>query len=211
MPINTYTQSFFRLADGSELAAYFDIPQVGDGCHPLAVILGGGYGDATAASSAFRNNAGELLDRGWAVTAPVSPKGESFGGDNISFVRQLIDLLKGRGDIRDSSVLLLGISRGAVAALEMVVREQELYRGLIAAPAVVSGPLPTGSLEKLPVYLRVGRDDPQGWGEQFQETVRQLKLADADLDAALLDNVGHTVTLDWESLDNWLASIMMTD
>lgn len=131
MPINTYTQSFFRLADGSELAAYFDIPRVGDGCHPLAVILGGGYGDATAASSAFRNNAGELLDRGWAVTAPVSPKGESFGGDNISFVRQLIDLLKGRGDIRDSSVLLLGISRGAVAALEMVVREQELYRALL--------------------------------------------------------------------------------
>jgi pimeloyl-ACP methyl ester carboxylesterase len=196
MPITRFTQSVFTLPDGSEYRSYFDLPAGEQPC-PLVLILGGGPGDARIASSAFRIHGEALIDRGWAVAAPVS-------GTEGEKVWQLIEAIRNSTDVDDSPVLLLGISNGGISALEMAAMHPGDFRGIIALPAIVPDTVALSDLAGVPVYLRIGSDDPLGWGECFDKTVARLTDAGADLDARLLTGVKHTVQPDWDEIDAWL-------
>jgi predicted esterase len=209
MPISAFTQSEFRLPDGSSLRAYFDTP--GEGVHPLVVIMGGGPGDERIAGSAFRNHGDEFIDRGWAVVAPVSPNGQSFWGDNAGKVRDLITVLKERDDIADGAVLLMGVSNGGISAFDIAPRHANEYLGIIAVPALASDSPQLRALKDFPVFFRIGSEDRLGWGSRFEDTVRILERAGVKLDARLLQGIGHTFPLDWNELEPWLDSIALGD
>lgn len=209
MPITAFTQSEFRLPDGSSIRAYVDTP--GEGVHPLVVILGGGPGDERIASSAFRNHGDEFIDRGWAVVAPVSPDGQSFWGDNAGKVRDLITVLKERDDIAEGPVLLMGVSNGGISALDIAPRHADEYLGIIAVPALASDSPQLRALADFPVFLRIGSEDRLGWGSRLEDTVQILERAGVNLDARLLQGIGHTFPLDWNELEPWLDSIALGD
>ncbi len=206
MPLTAFTQTEFQLPDGSALRAYFDVPS-DSSPHPLVIIMGGGAGDARIASSAYRNHGDAFVDRGWAVAAPVSPDGQSFWGDNADKVRQLIAQLKQRDDISDGRVLLMGISNGGISSLEIASRHANEYLGVIAVPALASNAASLRTLKDFPVYLRIGSEDRLGWANRYDGTVTVLENAGVKLDARLLQGTGHTFAMDWDDLDNWLASL----
>lgn len=209
MPITAFTQSEFHLPDGSSFRAYFDTP--GEGIHPLVVIMGGGPGDERIAGSAFRNHGDGFIDRGWAVVAPVSPNGQSFWGDNGGKVRDLITVFKERNDIAGGPVLLMGVSNGGISALDIALRHPEEYLGIIAVPALASDSPQLRLLEGFPVFLRIGSEDRLGWGSRYEDTVRILERAGVNLDARLLQGIGHTFPLDWNELEPWLDAIALGD
>jgi predicted esterase len=205
MPISAFTQTEFTLSDGSTFRAYFDTPGIGE--HPLVVILGGGSGDASIASSAFRNHGDGFIDRGWAVVAPVSPNGQSFWGENGGKVYDLVATLKQRDDIADGPVLLMGISNGGISSLDIASRSPGNYLGIIAVPALASDSPQLAALKDFPVFLRIGSEDRLGWGSRFDDTVRVLERAEVVLDAQLLHGTGHTFPLDWDEVDAWLDKL----
>ena len=210
MPLSAFTQTAFELPDGSEIWAYFDVPEEAQSAPvPLVIILGGGSGDARIASSAYRNHGEEFVDRGWAVAAPVSPNGQSFWGDNAGKIRQLITVLKQRENINTGPVLLMGVSNGGISSLEIASNHPSEYLGVIAVPALASNAAQLRSLENFPVFLRIGSDDRLGWANRYDATVSLLEQAGVDLDARLLRRTGHIFPLDWEELAPWLDSILM--
>ena len=210
MPLSAFTQTAFELPDGSEIRAYFDMPDEAQSAPvPLVVIMGGGSGDARIASSAYRNHGDGFVDRGWAVAAPVSPNGQSFWGDNAEKIRQLITVLKQRENIIAGPVLLMGISNGGISSLEIASNHPSEFLGVIAVPALASNASQLRSLENFPVFLRIGSDDRLGWGNRYDATVSLLEQVGVDLDARLLQRTGHTFPLDWEELAPWLDSIQM--
>lgn len=208
MPVTAFTQTEFSLPDGDTLQAYFDLPRDGgSGGWPLVVLLGGGPGDARVASSTFRNHGDAFIDRGWAVTAPVSPNGQSFWGSNAEKVRGLISVLKARPDIADGPVLLMGVSNGGISSLEIASRHPQEYLGVIAVPALANNPTALAALNGFPVFLRIGSEDRLGWGSRFDSTVSVLEEAGVDLDAQLLQGTGHTFPLDWQQAGPWLEQV----
>lgn len=209
IPITAFTQTEFQLNDGSQINAYFDVPDATENGspHPLVIIMGGGPGDARIASSTFRRHGEEFIERGWAVAAPVSPNGQSFWGDNADKVRQLIALIKQREDIDNGPVLLMGISNGGISSLEIASLYPQEYLGVIAVPALASNASALSSLDGFSVYLRIGSEDRLGWGDRFDATVQILNGVGVKLNAGLLQDTGHTFPLNWPDLETWLTTV----
>ena len=161
LPIFGFTQTSYDLPDGTRMQAYLAIPNdfVGGGA-PLAIIMGGGSGDDRIASRTFESLGQELVARGWAVATPVSPNGQSFFAENGEKVRQLITLIKARGDIADGSVLLGGISNGGISSLQIASSHPDEYLGVVKGVRRISEldlePLVAKNLLFQPVAIWVG-------------------------------------------------------
>ena len=207
LPIFGFTQTSYDLPDGTRMQAYLAIPNdFVDGGAPLAIIMGGGSGDDRIASSTFESLGQELVARGWAVATPVSPNGQSFFAENGEKVRQLITLIKARGDIADGSVLLGGISNGGISSLQIASSHPDEYLGVVAVPAITNSSS-VRNLTDFPVFLRIGSEDRLGWASRYESTVSALESAGAQVNAMLVQGGGHRVPIDWDNLEQWLETV----
>ncbi len=207
MPVGGFAQTDFEVPDGSTIEVYLALPDVGQEPLPLAIVMGGGPGNGRVAENTFNLLGQQFVSHGWAVATPVSPNGQSFWGDNAEKVRQLIDMLKMRKEIKDGSVLLAGISNGGTSALEIASRHPQEYLGVVAVPGLATDST-LRSLENFPVFLRISSEDQLGWASRFNGQVNSMTRAGVKVDAVLMEGEGHRVNVDWENLDPWLSGLM---
>lgn len=197
------------LSDTSTLTLYRLLPATwpAEGA-PLVILMPGGSGDESLARDLHFWLGEELMQRGWAVAVPVSPNGRSFRGDNNVLIPQLIDVLQQDERIADGKTLLAGISNGGMSALEIAARSPQDYRGVMAVPALVPERLDVSRLDGLPIYLRIGDQDELSWMNRFEDTRAALEQAGAIVDAGLVFMAPHMFSMEWESLDPWLQSVL---
>ena len=175
---------------------------------PLVILMPGGSGDEALARDLHYWLGEELAQRGWAVAVPVSPNGRSFRGANNALIPQLIEALQEDSRIADGKTLLAGISNGGMSALEVATLAPELYRGVMAVPALVPERLNVAALEDMPIYLRIGDQDEMNWMNRFEETRAALESAGAIVDAGLVFMAPHMFSMEWETLDPWLQALL---
>ncbi len=197
------------LPDASTLAVYRLLPATppAEGA-PLVVLMPGGSGDESLARDLHFWLGEELKERGWAVAVPVSPNGRSFRGSNNALIPQLIAVLQEDERIHDGRTLLAGISNGGMSALEIAARSPEDFLGVMAVPALIPERLDATRLRGMPIYLRIGDQDEFSWMNRFEETRAALEQAGAIVDAGLVFMAPHMFSMEWETLDPWLQSVL---
>ena len=197
------------LNDSTALAVYRLLPTTlpPEGA-PLVILMPGGSGDEALARDLHYWLGEELAQRGWAVAVPVSPNGRSFRGANNALIPQLIEALQEDSRIADGKTLLAGISNGGMSALEVATLAPELYRGVMAVPALVPERLNVAALKDMPIYLRIGDQDEMNWMNRFEETRAALESAGAIVDAGLVFMAPHMFSMEWETLDPWLQALL---
>jgi len=96
-----------------------------------------------------------------------------------------------------------GFSQGACLMLEHIYTQSPRVGGVAAFSSGLIGPMgqtwpaPTPSvLKDVPVFLSCSEKDPHIPEARFQETVTLFEQANANLQAELLPNHGHTITVD---------------
>jgi predicted esterase len=192
-----------RAASIQTLSARPDVPE---GLPlPLCIVLPGGPGRMPQATGVMSLLGNPLAERGWSVVVPVSPDGASFFGDAAEQVVAVMDTLQGDRGVRPGKVLLAGVSNGGIAALQVASMIPGRVSGVIAVPGMLHSRVALARLANLPVYFRVGADDPLEWGKQYDAVTRAMRQAGVRLDAKRLSGVGHGIPIDWEEIDAWIA------
>tara|TARA_B100000900_G_scaffold323899_1_gene283489 strand:+ start:143 stop:862 length:720 start_codon:yes stop_codon:yes gene_type:complete len=209
--LGAYSQERIELDDGSHLTVFIVGPAKGKNePSPLLILMGGGPGNVSISRDTSSWLGSEFAQRGWFVAVPVSPNNRAFRGyDNNLKILMLIDQLQQRDYVAPGKTLLAGISNGGMSALEIARRNPEQFLGVAAVPALSVSAFDNKPLAGFPVYLRIGGEDQLGWADRFDETVAALEEAGVDLDAAILDSASHMFRMNWESLDAWLAKIIV--
>lgn len=174
---------------------------------PLAVMVSGGYSNEFMARAQFWLGK-ELVDRGWAVAVPISPGGRDFFVEHASEFPQLIRDLQDMHGLTHKKTLLVGISSGGSAALEIAAVEPQNYMGVVATPGRITGESALGHLDGLPVYLRIGEKDDLRWNREYKAVVARLKSAGAIVNSALVPGARHIFPVSWLDLEPWLATTM---
>lgn len=210
MAVAAVGQERVTLEDGSVLTVFIVAPDAeapGQG-YPLVILMGGGSGNASISRDTSQWLGSGFAERGWLVAVPVSPNNRAFRGrSNNAKVKQLIDALQQRGDVRSGKALLAGISNGGMSALEIARRDPDRYLGVAAIPALSASDTDNSALTGFPVYLRIGSADQLGWADRFDETVASLTAAGVQLDAELLYGAPHMFRMDWTTLEPWLEAL----
>ena len=198
-----------RLSDGSTLTVFFAVPEEAPPGKrlPLCIALPGGPGEEGMAKGVMAGMGSGFLARGWAVAAPVSPNGAPFFGGNAKLVPLLIAALQTRATVASGKVLLAGVSNGGIAAIEIAANMPARVFAVVSVPGVVSPRTKLQKLWRVPIYLRIGENDELHWGEAYPLVVGELNRVGAAVNARLVPNVGHGVTVDWADLDKWLAQL----
>ena len=209
--LGAYAQERIELEDGSHLTVFIVGPEKSKNkLSPLLILMGGGPGNVSISRDTSSWLGNEFAQRGWFVAVPVSPNNRAFRGyDNNLKILMLIDQLQQRDYVAPGKTLLAGISNGGMSALEIARRNPEQFLGVAAVPALSVSAFDNKPLAGFPVYLRIGGEDQLGWADRFDETVAALEEAGVDLDAAILDSASHMFRMNWESLDAWLAKIIV--
>jgi len=174
---------------------------------PLAIMVSGGYSNEFMARAQFWLGK-ELVDRGWAVAVPISPGGRDFFVDHAGEFPQLIRDLQDLHGLSHSKTLLVGVSSGGSAALEIAAVQPEHYMGVVATPGRITGESGLSHLDGLPVYLRIGEKDDFRWNREFQAVVARLKSAGASVNSALVPGAKHIFPVNWLDLEPWLATTL---
>jgi len=181
-------EEFLVLADGTEVKVLFFEPQEPLQTPPLALLISGGSSNEFMARAQFWLGK-ELPNRGWAIAVPISPDGNRFSADNSALFPELIKLLHASHGLKAGKPLLLGISSDGSAALAIAARN------------------PVGSLNGLPIYLRIGEQDSFRWNRRMDAMVELLQLAGARVEAAIVPGARHIFKLDWDNLETWLTKL----
>lgn len=191
------------LGDGVSLKVLYFAPKDTQRAPPLALLISGGSSNEFMARAQFWFGK-EFVDRGWAVAVPISPDGQRFSELSSGVFTPLIDYLHQSHRLRDGKPLLVGISSGGSAALEMALNSPQEFRGVVATPGRIKPISGRSSLLGLPVYLRIGEKDDFLWNRSMDEQVEIMRTAGALVDAQLVPDARHIFSLDWEALESWL-------
>ncbi len=169
----------------------------GAGPHPAVVMLHGMGGDE-GAMAVFAGT----LPRDWLVVAPRAPHPGPAGGfawhprrhdewpalaefdDAVDAVARLVEGLPAAYSADPARIGLMGFSQGAATAYAAALRR----RGGIRAIAGIVGFVPTACagaaarpLERLPIFVAVGRHDPYIPLDRSRAGADTLRAAGADL------------------------------
>lgn len=206
---NAVAQERITLADGTVLNVFIVEPASGTPTpHPLAIVMGGGPGNASISADTSRWLGSGFAQRGWYVAVPISPNNRSFrGAENNALIEALIVALQARPMVAPGKALLAGVSNGGMSALEIARRNPASYYGVAAVPALSNASTGNDSLRDFPVYLRIGGEDQLGWADNFEETVTSLTSAGVALDADILEGAPHMFQMDWSTLGPWLEKV----
>ena len=199
-------EEFLVLADGAEVKVLFFEPQELLEAPPLALLIAGGSSSEFMARAQFWLGK-ELLNRGWAIAVPISPDGNGFSADNSALFPELITLLHASHALKAGKPLLLGISSGGSAALTIAAQNPVAYLGVVATPGRIDLDSSLGSLNSLPIYLRIGEQDIFRWNRGIDAMVEVLQLSGARVDAAIVPGARHIFKLDWDNLESWLTKL----
>lgn len=173
---------------------------------PLAVMVSGGSSNEFMARAQFWMGK-ELVDRGWAVAVPISPEGRDFFIEHAGQFPRLISDLRELHDLNDAKTLLVGISSGGSAALEIAAINPDQYLGVVATPGRVKSES-LGYLDGLPVYLRIGEKDDLRWNRLLDRDEARLKAAGAVVNAELVPGARHIFPVNWLDLEAWLETTL---
>jgi predicted esterase len=175
----------------------------------LAILLSGGSNDEYMAQAQYWIGK-EMVDRGWAIAVPISPKGRKYFVEDTAVIPKLLDFIRSTHELADSKPLLVGVSGGGSAALAIAAQSPSLYAGVIAAPGRIWDPSKFNNLNGLPIYLRIGEKDSFRWNKQLPDMMKVLHSAGGNVDAALMPGEKHIFELDWEDFDAWLERLQQT-
>lgn len=196
-----------ELEDGSSMKVFvFDALDGSEGPWPLCVLMPGGTANEYVARAQFWLGH-ELAARGWAIAVPVSPDSRSFFGRNGEMIPEVISKLQQSPNIREGKTLLVGVSNGGSSALEIAARNPALYHGVVAVPGVVREEQTLGSLDGLPVYIRIGENDMLRWNNRLPQVKEKLLDAGALVNADLVPGANHVFRLDWDDLEPWMDAL----
>ena len=195
------------LSDGSTVETLFFAP-VGNAGEPtpLAILVAGGAGSEFMARAQFWFGK-ELVDRGWAIAVPISPDGEPFSHRSAHLFLKLIQSLHGNHHLMRAKPILVGISSGGSAALAIAAQAPEHYLGVVAIPGRIKADTDISAMHGLPVFLRVGENDPFHWNRRLDEITAKLETAGAEVDAAVVPEARHIFKIDWDQLEPWLQKL----
>lgn len=194
------------LSGGESIRVLYFEPAEQQASTPLAVMVTGGSSNEFMARAQFWLGK-ELVDRGWAVAVPISPEGRDFFVQHAEEFPQLIADLRKLHNLNPDKTLLVGISSGGSAALEIAAAHPEEYLGVVATPGRVKRDS-LGHLDGLPVYLRVGERDDFRWNRRLERDSARLKAAGALVDAALVPGAKHIFPVNWIELEAWLNTTL---
>lgn len=194
------------LSGGQNIRVLFFEPVENNSHPPLAVMVAGGSSNEFMARAQFWLGK-ELVDRGWAVAVPISPDGRDFFVENATQFPQLIADLRQLHGLTVEKTLLVGVSSGGSAALEIAAASPQDYLGVVATPGRIKKES-LNHLDGLPIYLRIGEKDDFRWNRQMERDVARLKAAGATVDAALMPGARHIFPINWSDLEGWLATTL---
>jgi predicted esterase len=201
------TEELIKLDDGSTVKVFIFYPEErGKGPWPLCVLMPGGTANEYVARAQFWLGH-ELAKRGWAIAVPVSPDGTPFFGANAKKIPEVIEHLKQSDAIRPGKSLLVGVSNGGSAAIEIASRSPQNYLGVVAVPGIIKDDATIGNMQGLPVYIRIGANDSLRWNRQLPALIEKLNAADAKVNAELIPGAKHVFPIDWNDLQPWLDSL----
>lgn len=172
----------------------------------LAVLLSGGSNDEYMAQAQYWIGK-EMVDRGWAIAVPISPKGRKYFIEDPDVIPKLVNFIREAHVLDGDKPILVGVSGGGSAALAIAAHNPSLYGGVIATPGRLLDPAKISGLEGLPIYLRIGEKDPFRWNKRLPAMLQTLKDAGGNVDGALMPGAKHIFELDWENFDNWLEKL----
>lgn len=194
------------LDDGISVRVLYFEPESFAESPPLAILMASGYSDEFMARAQFWLGK-EMVQRGWAVAVPISSQGRKFFVENRGIIPAVIEQLRNIHTLSEQKPMLLGISSGGSAALEVAAATPDLYTGVIATPGRIWDADKFSQLAGLQVYLRVGEKDDFRWNRLLDENATLLRRAGAQVNAALVPDAHHIFSLNWEELETWLQSL----
>ena len=204
-------EELVTVEDGSTVKVFVFYPDAdGEGPWPLCVLMSGGTANEYIARAQFWLGH-ELASRGWAIAVPVSPDSNSFFGKSGEKIPEVITQLQQHPNIRAGKSLLVGVSNGGSSALEIASQHPQNYYGVVAVPGIIKDETKIGSLNNLPVFLRIGENDYLRWNRLLPRLISQLESSGAEVNAKLVPNEGHVFPIDWNELQPWLDSVREID
>jgi phospholipase/carboxylesterase len=140
------------------------------------------------------------------------PSLEQFD-DAVEAIARLIRALPGTYNVDSGRVYLMGFSQGAATAYAVAIKHRELVQGI----AGLVGFMPEGetssraSLQGLPIFMAVGKNDPMIPYERSRMCKRALIDAGARLDYHEYDTAHRLNAQGVRDLKEWWASRATTD
>jgi len=196
------------MSDGQAISVlYFEPKEEITATPPFAVMVSGGRSNEFMARAQFWL-VKELIDRGWAVAIPIAPEGRHFFVEHATEFPNIIAKVQELHGLSERKPLLVGISMGGSAALEIAAIAPDNYLGVVATPGRLDDDLQQNYLDGLPVYLRIGERDDLRWNRKFNETVARLQSAGAVVNARLVPGAKHIFPVDWIDLEAWLDTTL---
>ena len=131
--------------------------------------------------------------------APIEDN-EPWLSSALRFLARVIGELGRRGFSPDR-VALIGFSQGACLTLELAARNARRFAAVIGLSGGVIGPPGTprsypGTLQKTPVFLGCGDDDPHIPLARVHESADVFRALGAVVDERIYPGLGHTVNRD---------------
>ncbi|WP_058021234.1 dienelactone hydrolase family protein [Pseudohongiella spirulinae] len=197
--------------DGSAVKVFmFEPDDHGEGPWPLTILMPGGDGNEYVARAQFWLGR-ELARQGWIIAVPVSSTNTAFVGENGQKIPVVIAKLQEQADVLPGKALLVGVSSGGSAALELAAQHPEQYYGVVAVPGMLADLSVIGDMQNLPVYLRIAEEDMLRWNTRMPGLVSALEDGGARVDARLMPRGKHVFRLDWHNLSPWIDSLELPD
>ena len=191
------------LGDGVSLKILYFAPENIQQAPPLALLISGGSSNEFMARAQFWLGK-EFVARGWAIAIPISPDGVRFPEHSADVLPRIVEYLHQAHRLRSGNPLLVGISGGGSAALEIALNNPGGFSGVVATPGRINQESTLQALQGLPVYLRVGEKDDFLWNRTMDSQAATMRAAGAEVNAALVPNARHIFRLDWDGLEIWL-------
>ena len=201
-----------KLEDGGKLEFYLAKPgkkalerAAGKGGAPLLIALpmgGGGRREALGGMQLYWS-AGPR--HGYLVASPLVRGGKLHFREGREDIGPLLKHLKSRFKIDDRRIAVAGVSNGGNGAFTIAASYPGVFRAIMAMPGTCA--VRGTELKKLmgvPMYLRVGARDQEGWRKGVAQVAARFKKLGNRVDFAEVADQGHVMRLPPAKLFAWL-------
>lgn len=204
----TAQRTTLQLSDGSDLELLFFSPKSADSQQswPLALMVAGGSGN-DAMVRAQLGFGSELLNRGWAIAVPLSPDGQPFAETGDKLLPLMLAALRNQHPQLSARTLLVGMSSGGSAALQIGTTIPEHFIGILVVPGRIDASKELADLAQIPIFIRIGEKDYFQWDRDLSAMTTRLREAGAIVDSELVPGGRHVFSLDWGDIDPWLDGL----
>jgi len=191
--------------DGAKVKCLVSSPPVKDKQKPgLFIFMGPGSGGVQESQMAFDAAKEFCAKYDLLLLTPISDDSQGFIDDKNAVVIRLAKSLIADGRVSPKNMLIGGMSRGGVAALQIAGAGDLPLDGVVAVPGIFySPPKKTAGFKKLHVYLRIGVKDEKQWSGLLDQTRQSLQKWGAIVDSKLAEKGTHLFDVDWAEVAKW--------